>query len=152
MSNKATKRIAKEIMITKKKAPKGCSGAPEDSSDLFTWLLKIAGPSGTPYEGGMFVFRMKLPENYPFKTPDVVAITKIYHPNVSNKDGTICLQFLHDWKPTCMIHKLISELQELLRHPAPEKALDAEIGKAYSTDKSHFDKTAASWTKKHAKK
>ena len=44
--------------------------------------VKIAGPSQTPYEGGMFDAELYLPEEYPMVPPKVLFRTKIYHPNI----------------------------------------------------------------------
>ena len=44
--------------------------------------VKIAGPSQTPYEGGMFDAELYLPEEYPMVPPKVLFRTKIFHPNI----------------------------------------------------------------------
>jgi len=46
------------------------------------FYVKIAGPSETPYEGGMFEAELFLPEEYPMVAPKVLFRTKIYHPNI----------------------------------------------------------------------
>jgi ubiquitin-conjugating enzyme E2 N len=46
------------------------------------FFVKIAGPSGTAYEGGMFEAELYLPEEYPMVPPKVLFKTKIYHPNI----------------------------------------------------------------------
>ena len=37
----------------------------------------IAGPEGTPYEGGKFKFDLKFPAEYPFKPPKISFSTKV---------------------------------------------------------------------------
>ena len=44
--------------------------------------MKIAGPEGTSYEGGMFHAELFLPEEYPMVPPKVLFRTKIFHPNI----------------------------------------------------------------------
>ncbi len=44
--------------------------------------MKIAGPTDTIYEGGMFKAELFLPEDYPMVPPKVLFRTKIYHPNM----------------------------------------------------------------------
>ena len=42
-------------------------------NDTWTDLrMEIAGPPGTPYEGGTFALEIKLPVNYPLKPPNVI--------------------------------------------------------------------------------
>jgi ubiquitin-protein ligase len=41
----------------------------------------IRGPSGTPYEGGVFVAVLTFPKDYPLSPPKMKFTTDIYHPN-----------------------------------------------------------------------
>lgn len=44
--------------------------------------MKIAGPQGTSYEGGLFDAELFLPDEYPMVPPKVLFKTKIFHPNI----------------------------------------------------------------------
>ncbi len=44
--------------------------------------VKIAGPEGTAYQGGLFEAELYLPEEYPMVPPKVLFRTKIFHPNI----------------------------------------------------------------------
>ncbi len=44
--------------------------------------MKIAGPQGTAYEGGMFDAELYLPDEYPMVPPKVLFKSKIFHPNI----------------------------------------------------------------------
>ena len=57
----------------------------------------IEGPKDTPYEGGFFKVKIVVGPEFPQVAPKGFFVTKIYHPNVSEK-GEICVNTLKkDW-------------------------------------------------------
>eukprot|EP00766_Chilomastix_caulleryi_P002342 gnl/Chilomastix_caulleri/3326.p1 GENE.gnl/Chilomastix_caulleri/3326~~gnl/Chilomastix_caulleri/3326.p1 ORF type:complete len:87 (+),score=8.78 gnl/Chilomastix_caulleri/3326:75-335(+) len=50
----ALKRIARELKEMQDDPPLTCSAGPIDGN-MFKWRGTIIGPSGTPYEGGIFI-------------------------------------------------------------------------------------------------
>jgi ubiquitin-conjugating enzyme E2 G2 len=61
---------------------------------LFLWECFIEGPSGTPYEGGVFAATLSFPKDYPLSPPTMKFTSKMFHPNVY-EDGTVCISILH---------------------------------------------------------
>lgn len=49
----------------------------------------IPGPSGSPYEGGLFEVSIGIPTEYPFSPPRLQFMTKVYHCNIA-PSGAIC--------------------------------------------------------------
>jgi ubiquitin-conjugating enzyme (huntingtin interacting protein 2) len=97
----AAGRIIKEINIICKADPTAgviAKLAPDDqnlpNAEQRNWrhlIGTINGPSGTPYENGVFDVDILISGEYPFAPPKMKFITKIWHPNVSSQTGAICL-------------------------------------------------------------
>ena len=54
----------------------------------------IPGPPDSPFEGGKFKIKISLPDDYPNTPPNCSFITKVFHPNINFKDGSICVNSL----------------------------------------------------------
>ena len=66
----------------------------EDPLDI---QIDLEGPKATPYEGGIFRVKLIIPNEFPIAAPKGIFITKIFHPNISEK-GEICVNTLKkDW-------------------------------------------------------
>ena len=122
-------------------------GPDESGEDPFTWYSVLKGPDDSPYEGGTFKLKIKIPENYPESPPKVEFETKIMHPNIAG-NGDICISLLEPayWVPTMTIEKVMLSILSLLCDPNPEDAIEPGIGRLYVTDKSKFMSLAANYT------
>jgi len=118
--------------------------------------LVIKGPSGTPYEGGYFDFRVFMTPEFPSKPPIVNLRTKIYHPNISGR-GNICLNILKDttdkvdgWSPTISLKNLAISLLSLLEEPNIEDPLNINVTNVFKSDIEKAKTTAKEWTAMYA--
>lgn len=62
--------------------------------DMFHWRATILGPVNSVYEGGVFYLDVRFPRDYPFKPIKLYFITRVYHPNVNSRNGSICMDIL----------------------------------------------------------
>ncbi|XP_028074737.1 constitutive photomorphogenesis protein 10-like isoform X4 [Camellia sinensis] len=51
--------------------PSYCFAGPKGDS-LYHWVATLIGPSGTPYEDGIFFLDITFPSEYPFKPPEAM--------------------------------------------------------------------------------
>ena len=142
-------RIQKETQRLLAEPCEGISATPyEDNFRYFN--VVIAGPMGTPYEGGMFRLELFLPSEYPMGSPKVRFLTKIYHPNV-DKLGRICLDILKDkWSPALQIRTVLLSVQALLSAPNPDDPLDTNVADHWKAKEEEARARAAEWTRKFA--
>jgi len=145
----SARRINKEINDLKRDPPTNCSAGPS-ADDIYVWDATIMGPSDSPFQGGLYCLKIKFPVDYPFKPPNVVFTTKIYHPNI-NEAGGICLDILKDqWTPALSIGKLLLSICSLLTDPNPADPLMPDIARQYLTNKAEYEAAAREWTRRYA--
>ena len=87
-------------------------------------LFDLSGPSGTPFEFGVFVTRLHFPSDYPLSPPKMKFISEIFHPNgnflsiekscsilffvygIVYPDGRVCISILHAPGDDPMVRKI----------------------------------------------
>jgi ubiquitin-conjugating enzyme E2 S len=69
------------------------------ADDLSQLTVLLAGPTGTPYSQGLWRLHLKMPEDYPNSPPKATFRTRIWHPNVEELTGAVCVDTLkRDWQ------------------------------------------------------
>merc|ERR1719265_2428627 len=159
---------AKRIMMELKQVGSGTDGIWLHSGEgihifpspdaINFWRVLIEGPSGSPFEGGVFALNVVIPNDYPFKAPQITFETPVYHCNV-NDSGKICLDILYDkWNPGLSVPKCLEAARMMLKEPDTDNSLRqwiAELTLAYKNstgqDARYFDK-ASECTRQDASK
>ncbi len=135
--------------------------------------LTIKGVSGTPFDGGKFIFELKLPDNYPFSPPYAYAHTLMWHPNIDSSIPpgklNICLDLINPdlvgkvdastgasgWTPSKTLTNIIEALKGMMHVEPPffnpGDPLNHEAGEQCLRALDKFNKKAKSWTQKYAK-
>lgn len=65
-----------------------------DDQNIRFWQVVLTAPSGTLYEGEVFLIELLFPENYPFSPPASICLSGVEHPNIDPL-GKICHEILN---------------------------------------------------------
>lgn len=127
MSSGLAKRLAYEIKnYEAQKKVLNNSGIYLDfnTDNMCSMKCLIIGPDNTPYEGGFYIFKIDLPNNYPFNPPKFTFLTSCdsvrFHPNLY-VNGYVCLSILNtwgknEWSPCNTLTAILSTIQSIMNN------------------------------------
>ncbi|GKT46190.1 ubiquitin-conjugating enzyme E2 15 [Colletotrichum spaethianum] len=142
MASPKERRIGKELMdIRADKDNSGVFAYPIDESNLLHLKGSFPAPPDTPYAGGQYEVDIKIPDNYPFKSPSSSSIPRFGTPMSAAKPG---------WSPVQTIKTALLSLRMLLEFPNPKDPQDAEVAKMMIENPEGFAKKAHEWAVKYA--
>ena len=147
----ALRRLNKELEDLKRNPSTQFSVTPVDDN-MFEWRAEILGPTDSPFEGGVFVLSIKFPRDYPFRAPRIQFQTKIYHPDICQRTGSICGDLIDQekWRPSVTVAAALQSICALLVVPVMVEPLEPAVAKVYQTDRCQYERNAREWTKKYA--
>lgn len=110
------------------------------------------GPADTPYKGGIWKVRVELPDQYPIKSPSIGFLNKIYHPNIDETSGSVCLDVINQtWSPMFGLVNIFENfLPHLLRYANPSDPLNTDASNLMNKDESRYAETVQLYVKKYA--
>lgn len=123
---------------------------PQNPSEFF--ITNFKGPKESLYEGGNWKLHIQLPENYPYKSPSIGFVNRIYHPNVDEKSGTICLDVINQtWSPLFELKNIFEEfLPQLLLYPNPNDPLNPDAADLLLHHKKRYEEKVKKYVKLYA--
>ncbi|GLJ55766.1 hypothetical protein SUGI_1197490 [Cryptomeria japonica] len=123
------------------------------NDSLAELYVELKGPPNSPYDGGIWQVHIEIPEAYPYKSPSVGFANRIYHPNVDEMSGSVCLDVINQaWSPMYDLSNVFeSFLPQLLLYPNPTDPMNEEAASLLMHDEDFYEKKVKEYCAKYAK-
>ncbi|KAI6529034.1 Ubiquitin-conjugating enzyme E2 8 [Pyricularia oryzae] len=108
----------------------------------------------SPFEGGTWKVHVELPDQYPYKSPSIGFVNRIFHPNIDELSGSVCLDVINQtWSPMFdMINIFEVFLPQLLRYPNPTDPLNGEAAALMLREPKSYEAKVKEYVQRYASK
>ncbi|KAJ7283070.1 hypothetical protein O6H91_15G046600 [Diphasiastrum complanatum] len=117
------------------------------------FYVEFHGPNESPYQTGLWKVRVELPEGYPYKSPSIGFVNRIFHPNVDESSGSVCLDVINQtWSPMFDLINIFEVfLPQLLLYPNPSDPLNGEAAALMMRDRDRFEQRVKEYCERYAR-
>ena len=123
----------------------------EDINNKFKYEIVMKGPKNSLYENGIFNIIIDFQNKDPKGKPEIKILQKIYHLNISPKNGKFSGEFINKWDPKFkIIHVLIGIYLILKLEQNPNSPYDRGMALEYQCNRKEFERKARLWTLQYA--
>ena len=147
----AIKRLRKE-MVEMEQSADADAVLVANPENLLAWRGWIRGPEGTSFEGGVFELSIDVSMQYPLVPPKIYFKTPVFHPNIHDRTGEVCVDILKDqWTPAWSLSSCAQAIRSVLAHPNPDSPLNCDAGNLLRAgDLDGFQTIAKQYVQRHA--
>ncbi|TGO43656.1 hypothetical protein BOTNAR_1526g00010 [Botryotinia narcissicola] len=130
------------------------TSSPLSSDTPSSQTHKLTATLTAPFEGGLWKIHVELPDQYPYKSPSIGFVNRIFHPNIDELSGSVCLDVINQtWSPMFdMINIFEVFLPQLLRYPNPTDPLNGEAAALLMRDLKAYDVKVKEYVTKYSSK
>ncbi|KAJ3828592.1 ubiquitin-conjugating enzyme/RWD-like protein [Lentinula raphanica] len=124
------------------------------NDNMQEFYVRFHGPEETPFANGVWKIHVELPDQYPYKSPSIGFMNKIFHPNIDELSGSVCLDVINQtWSPMFdMINIFEVFLPQLLRYPNPNDPLNGEAAALLMRHPKEYDAKVKEYVQRYATK
>merc|ERR1712093_817310 len=123
------------------------------NDNMQEFYVRFKGPEETPFQGGLWKVHVELPDQYPYKSPSIGFVNRIFHPNI-DESGSVCLDVINQtWSPMFdMINIFEVFLPQLLRYPNPTDPLNGEAAALLMREPKNYEAKVKEYVQRYATK
>jgi len=123
-----------------------------DDTNPSDFYVKLFGPKDSPFEDGIWKIHVTLPAAYPYKSPSIGFCNRIFHPNIDEASGSVCLDVINQtWSPMFDLVNVFNVfLPQLLLYPNPSDPLNPSAASLMNRDKKAYEQKVRDYVRTYA--